>query len=237
MWVSRFHRANTLSLPTPSWSLLSLLVLLQFAVWYSPIKSRLDQVNRAEQRVLQDAHAKKQWQRQIQQLRHHAWINKALFQTRLQVMLATHQAHWQLTGTASLMDWQTLQETAQKQVSLRLQSVRWWLQNDGRWKGHLQFDVVPAQANATYQNWLPVRVEERPVKTTNWQLVSIMRQHGKSSALLKDAYHHTLWVTEGSWLPELGASVASISSKQVRLISRAGTVAALRLHPKGGAHE
>ncbi|SBS31241.1 hypothetical protein MSP8887_01478 [Marinomonas spartinae] len=237
MWASRFHRANSLSLPTPSWSLLSLLVLLQLSAWYLPIRSRLDQVVRAEQRVHQDAHNKKQWHWQVQQLRHDVWIDKVLFQTQLHIMPATHQAHWQLTGTASLVDWQALQETLQKRVFLRLRSVSWWLQNDGRWKGRLRFDVLPERANTRYQNWLPVRVEGRPLQIANWQLVSIMRQQGKASALMKDSYHHSLWVTEGSWLPELGASVVTISSKQVRLMSRTGALTALRLHPQGGAHD
>lgn len=121
----------------------------------------------------------------------------------------------QIVDSKSLPKWQSLFARLQQHLWLEVESMQW--QRDIDHPSHWQADIVwqfrrPATLKPE-QNWLPIDVIND--KQTQGQLLTIL--NGGRPAALMQVDQTEQWAHEGSWLPNLRATIEQITGKGVTL--------------------
>lgn len=228
--MSRFplRKIKTLSL---TWPVASLLLLIQVSLWYSSIQAVSENLL-SQQRKLDRIIMKKEKKAVLQ--------NLLLSEHFIQETWAHHQViayngaypkQWQLEGSAKLVEWKTLLEYIENVMSVSLSEVFWERVKGGYWKGRLVFNMLAMEHAEAYRNWLPYREQPALENTSDWLLVSTMKDGSKATALLQHKHQH-YWVAQGVWIPDLEMSVEQVLKDRIVLVSESGKRATLSLHSK-----
>jgi hypothetical protein len=232
MFLSPFFQAIRAFLLRINLSLVLLLIILQLAVWYPFIANAYDNAGRQLKLKQGAQHSWNSIQQQSRALamaefEDHPWLQHRTVDTAQEITSV-----WEIEGAASLPQWQTALEQVEERFALALLSVSWQRRSGEQWQGKMQFSIQAPKMNREYHNWLPARILiERFIKK-DWQLLSTMRTSENASALV-EYKHHRHWVQEGSWLPAAGLSVGSVSSDQVTLIAKDGSLQTLAIRQVG----
>lgn len=231
MSLSKYLKASKSSLSNINGSAVSLLILVQTAIWYPFLSQAQDELNRqAKLKVRAEADWTKT-QQQANQLRNMSLLDEPWVQHRVEGSEEGIPTQWSIRGAASLNEWQAVLEKVEERYALGLLAASWQRDKNGDWRGHLLFSLEAPKANREYHNWLPTKLRMSRFEQNDWQLLSTMRMGDKTSALVayKDMRH---WVGEGSWLPDAGVTVKDVSFDRVTLISKDGSEKALVVREK-----
>jgi hypothetical protein len=236
MFLSTFLKANYVSLKNINASVVFLLILLQIAVWYPFLSQAQDELNR-QTRLKQ--RADRDWdkaQQQAEQLHDIHLFDDSWLQHRVEDTKNGVPTQWFIEGVASLMEWHVALEKIEEQFALGLLSVSWQRKDNGQWQGRLLFTVQTPKANREYHNWLPTKLYMNRFVQNDWQLLSTMRIGKNTSALIvyKDARH---WIRKGSWLPDAGVIVDTVSFDRVILMAKDGSKQAVVVRRQGSNNE
>lgn len=236
MSLSKYLKASKSSLSNINGSAVSLLILVQTAIWYPFLSQAQDELNR---QAKLKARAEADWtktQQQANRLRNMSLLDEPWVQHRVEDTEEGIPTQWSISGVASLTEWQAVLEKVEERYALGLLAASWQRDKNGDWRGHLLFSLETPKANREYHNWLPTKLRMSRFEQNDWQLLSTMRMGDKTSALVayKDTRH---WVSEGSWLPDAGVTVNGVSFDRVTLISKDGSEKALVVREKEESDE
>ncbi|MEO9653645.1 hypothetical protein [Marinomonas sp.] len=202
-----------------SWLMLVSLVLLQALIW-QPILSAQWADTKAQERK-QRLQLSLQHKAQdivttlaTQPLYEYAWLMSD-FQS--------DSRRWRLSGEASLENWQQALDEAHEVASLVLLSVVWQRREGGEWFADFLYQLVSTElADPEFETLPKSRIQTRESGTQSaWQLVSTLFVSGKAMGLLRSSAQ-SYWVTKGTWLPEVGVFVETVSAQQVTLVDQNG---------------
>lgn len=236
MFLSKYLKANGLSLTNIKGSVVLFLILLQVALWYPLLSKAQDESNKQAKLKARAENEWKETQRQANQLRGIRLSDASWLQHKVEDTKNGVPTQWSINGSASLIEWQTMLEKIEERFALGLLSASWQRESNGDWQGHLLFAIKAPKANREYRDWLPTKLRINRFEQKDWQLVSTMRMGKNTSALVvyKDTRY---WVSQGSWLPDAGLTVDDVSFDRVTLIAKDGSKSALVVREKGGADE
>lgn len=226
MRLSRFFKNNDFFSFHLSGPVVLLLVLLQLAAWYpflSQMQSDVDRHIRLKDRVENEW---RQIQNQAIRLRDVRFVDMSWVEHHITATENDIATQWSVSGSASVLAWQRLLEQVEEQFSLILRSVHWQRETNGHWRGQLLFSLNVPKKNREYHHWLPTKLRTSRFNRSDWQLVSTMRL-GTSTAALITYKNHRRWIRQGSWLPEAGMTVNTVSFDRVILMAKDGSSQAL----------
>ncbi|REG82361.1 hypothetical protein [Marinomonas pollencensis] len=218
MW--RFGFLHVKAWPSPSFTLLCLLIMLQMGAWYPLWQSRQSAQQVASSQASRWEGISAQQLAQNQKLVAGNFASNSV-STRVVNSHSGSVTQWSVSGKMSLVDWQVWQEKLQEQVAVGLTQAQWHFSMDGQWHGELLFDVLRPMASRAPHDWLPIGVSVLPKGLAKWRLVLVVVENGEASALLSYGVNKR-WVESGDWLPELSLSIARITPDEVTLRALSG---------------
>lgn len=236
MFLFRYFKINKVSLGTISSNMVFLLLLLELAIWYPVLSERYGE---KEKQWKLKIRSEKVWEGLHQQS---LWLDKQSALVKGWAISTVLQKEpdfpttWQLEGSASILEWQTLLEWAQENVPLGVMSSYWERRKNGDWFGRHVFDIEAPNKNREYRNWLPTRHQGEQFIKKDWRVLSTMKGVNSTSALLE--YKNNLhWVKKGSWFPSAELTVDFVSLDQVMLIMKNGKHVVLSVREEGADND
>lgn len=236
MRLSKYiHNSISLSLDIKG-PFVFLLLGLQLAVWYPTISK---QNNNLEKSLLMQDRVNAAWQRTHNQavgIRDIHFSKLPWVQHRVLTSINNLPMQWQIEGTATILEWQHLQETVQKQFALTLHSAVWERKHNGQWYGQLEMGMAHPLENRAHQNWLPVGLRNDNFHPSDWYILSTM-QTGEHASALISYQKNSHWVSAGVWLPQAGVTVQNVTPREVTLLTTDGTEQIVKIRALRGTND